>query len=455
MVYAFTGGSDMKAVRVLLRQLHDEREKYWKEHREDWDRQEERECSLCGDKKSGYPFVWWHFPATEQIRSIKGIGEIPGLVCPDCYDSFRVQTALWKRSSEEVLLQLLRKCNWRMFLDQLARTGYQTYAPIGDDEGRWASVIQLYARDRLPGEQSPASTFDPIPTYLISIPDMQSDPSEFEMININDILAGHTFAHVVRGQDELREFLHLGPEKWHAQKDEGLLTVEQAAECLQVRAATAYEYCRNFRVSGQYGAMSQPLDDGQGEQEPPPKKRTSIRKLFNYRTAQGEILVSPWAIELFRMQYEKEQETHALSTNRNDVRILFGDQEPYSAWRGDKGEERITWLPRFEFQSAEGGRRARWSRVLIGIIEIPRHSAPAREFSREYLVEHPCPVEEVWLIEDIKQSGGPVMYDLSPDEYWTFRSRMEYERLLYQEEDDDGRDGMSQHGSSEENRIGR
>jgi len=437
----------MNAVRKLLQRVREERDRYWAEHREDWDRQEERECPLCGNRKSGYPFVWWHFPATEEIRSINGIGEIPALACPDCYGYYRVQTELWGTSSEELLCQLLKDRNWRLWLEQLARTGYQDYAPVGGDEGRWAFVVQLYARDWLPGDQPPASTFNSIPTYLVTIPDAGSDPLEFEEVNVYNVLRGHAFAHVVRGEDELREFLRLGPEKWRAQKDEGFLTVEQAAERLQVQAATAYEYCRNFYAYGEYGPLSQQASEEQDGQGPERRRRTAIRKLFHYRTNQGDIRIPPWAVELYLMQYEKGHEAHAINTSRNDVRMLFGDQEPYSSWRGDRGEERITWLPRFEFQSAEGGRRARWSRALVGITVIPRPGTPTREFSRGYLDAHPCPPEEAWIIDDIKKNGGPVMYDASPDEYWNFRSRVEFERLLYQQEEEEA--GQNQTGNEE------
>lgn len=421
----------MNAVRKLLYRLHEERNRYWATHPGDWDRSEERDCPLCGGQKSGYPFVWWHFPATEEIRSRSGIGAIPDLVCPDCYGYFRVQTELWGKTSEEVLLQQIEDRNWRLWLLQLESAGYQDYAPVGGDAGRWAFVVQLYARDWQRGSQPSANTFGPTPNYLVAIPDAESDPFAFGDVNVYNVLEGHAFAHNVRGQDELREFLRLGPEKWRARRDEGLLTVEQAAERLHVAAVTAYEYCRHF-YAYTYGPLNRPFEEE--EQAVLPKKRTGIRKLFHYRTSQGEIRIPPWAVELFLMQYEKGGEPHVLSTTRNDVRLLFGDHEPYSGWVGDRGEERITWLPRFEFQSAEGGKRARWSRVLVGITEVPRPGAPGREFSREYLDAHPCPPHEAWLIEDVKREGGPVMYDLSPDEYTNYRSRIEYERLLYQQE---------------------
>lgn len=417
----------MNAVRTLLQQLKRGRDRYWAEHPEDWKRQEERICPLCGEVKRGYPFVWWHVPASEEISSLQQIGDIPLLACPDCYGVFRVQTELLQKAPLQVLLQQLQDRNWRLWLMQLERTGYQEYTLVGGEEGRSAFVIQLYAREWLPGDQPPSSTFCPTPTYLIAIPDAQS---AFEEVNVYNILTGYTFARIVRGQDELRAFLRLGPQQWRAQQDEALLTVEQATEHLQVAAVTVYEYCRNF---SEYGSTSQPPEEK--EQTVPLRKRTSIRKLFHYRTSQGDIRIPPWAVELFLMQYDKSRAIHTLSTTRNDVRLLFGDQEPYTAWRGDKGAERITWLPRFELQSAAGGKRVRGSRVLVGITEIPRSGAPRREFMREYLDAHPCPPEEAWLIEEIKQVGGPVMYDLAPDEYWTFRSHMEYERLLYQEEE--------------------
>jgi hypothetical protein len=423
----------VKAVRQLLHRVKEERDRYWVTHRGDWDRQEERNCPLCGGIKSGYPFVWWHVPASEEIRSIKGIGEIPDLACIDCYGSFRVQTELWGKTSEEVVRQLLKDRNWRLWLDRLPRTGYQDCAPVGGDEGRWALVVQLYARDWRPEDQPPANTFNPTPNYLVVIPDAESDPLEFGEVSVYSVLRGHAFAHLVRGQDELREFLHLGPEAWRAQQDEGLLRVEQAAERLGISAKTAYEYCSNFFAYGEYGLTHQSPEDLEAS-ELSPKKKTSIRKLYHQRTTQGDIRIPPWAVDLFLMQYEKGQDIHTLTTTRNEVRLLMGDQESYRTWRGDKGEERIAWLPRFEFQSTEGGRRTRWSRVLTGITEIPRPGAPWREWSREYLDARPCPPQESWLIEDIKREGGAVTYGPSPDEYWNVRSRMEYERLLYQQE---------------------
>ena len=210
---------DLKWVWVVLDTTRRQHQQYWAEHPDRWEQQQERECSLCGRMKDGYPFIWWQFSAPEHFHALKGIGAIPNLACPDCYGHYCVQREVWGKTEEEALLELLKDRNWRVWLSHLEQCGFQSFPAVGGNETHWAFVVQLYANADWIQDDQPAIRFHSAPLYMVSIPDALSDPFEFEGVNVARVIGGYDYAEVVRGTEELREYLRVGPEVWHAQRD--------------------------------------------------------------------------------------------------------------------------------------------------------------------------------------------------------------------------------------------
>jgi hypothetical protein len=345
-----------RTIEDVMQEEEGRRSDYWDTHKEEAKAADTRDCELCGVSRWGYPFVWWHFPATDHLREMKGTGGLPDLVCPYCYIRYRYMTELQQRTSEDALLQLLKDRNWHLWLLELEQYGRHDVIIVnGPQKGRFAYVVQHYARGYAREGEQPSSDFAPIPCYTVAIADGQLDEYEEEVINWMRVEEGYDYSVTLWHEENLREYLR-NPEAWLARQADGdLLTVEQAAERLDVSAKTTYEYCSQWYSYGEYNEELHIATDGQSQQG----KRKKTRKLYNIRTSNG-IRVPSWAVDLFQMWYAHSP-VRPLRTTAYDLLQLLSPGHTPDAER--LRQTVVTWTPVFDEVRGDGAPR----RAIVGV----------------------------------------------------------------------------------------
>ena len=325
---------------AIRKEEESRREAFWQSNPDLCDQeQQDVRCDLCGTVSSGYPWVWWTFPASDSLRSMRRTGGVPEYGCPFCYERFRILTEVQGRPGEEVLLKFLKDRNWHHWLEALRKNGRNGARVVeGPSRGQLVYVFQYYIRG-IGDEEFPSNDFFAVPTFGVAIADEQISEWDPDDINMPRVEENIDYSIVIKGEDNLRAYIR-NPEAWQAALSEGdLLTIEQAAERLGITKQTTYDYCTGWYAYGEYRAHDFYPD---GEEEHKPKKKT--RKLFNIRTPNGK-RVPAWAVELFKMQYENAP-LHAFTTSAHEIRLLFARDR---VWIPEKlQEERVTWTPYFE-----------------------------------------------------------------------------------------------------------
>jgi len=375
-----------RTIEDLIKEEEQRRNTYWDAHQEEAKTAQTLSCNLCGFERWGYPAVWWRFPATERLRTMKGTGGLPDLVCPNCFVRFRYMTEMQARGVEDALLQLLKDRNWRLWLRQLEQNGRNDATIVeGPQAGRFASVVQHYVRGVAQEGEEARSDFFPIPCYTVAIADGQLYEWGEEAINWMRVEEGHDYSVTLWREQHLREYLR-SPEAWLARRSDGdLLTVEQAAERLGVSTKTLYEYCTQWYAVGEYNTSR----FAEGERELSGKRaKKNTRKIYNVRTANG-IRVPAWAVDLFKMWYE-EVPLRAIITTAYDLMRLLSPIPPSDPER--LRQEMVTWTPSFEVKSESGFLR----KVLAGAhSDDPNWDSPTAE--RQF---------EAWLAGAEERANG-------------------------------------------------